>query len=253
MNFTSEAELKKYVLSKGCYSSEENQRIYCSFYKPASQLFQAVSKICDFSEKKVLDIGSFYGEFLIRFPKESLGVEISDSALNFSKSLGLKTIKCNVENNIPVENKSYDVVFACHILEHLVSPHKLLRESHRILKSQGLAIISVPNMDALSLSKSPGYRFSEHLYAFNVKSLSFLCERAGFKVTNIFHPSMRFNVPKFFLQPVQKTLARYGAFFLIAQKVDSFEYSQKRMDYFFPSWMPINQIADNDSSNNLKE
>jgi SAM-dependent methyltransferase len=47
---------------------------------------------------------------------------------------------------IPLPDQSVDAVFCTEVLEHLVAGSTLVREMARVLKGQGAAIISVPNM-----------------------------------------------------------------------------------------------------------
>jgi SAM-dependent methyltransferase len=236
INFKDKLELKQYVLSKGCYSFDENLKIYKSFFEPAYNTFQSLRKKRSFSKSKILDVGCHYGHFLIHFSNESLGVDIQDHTVKFAKSLRVNAIECNIEDYIPVGNESYEMIFASQVLEHMVSPHKLMREFHRILVHNGVAVISVPNIDAVTLSSHPGWKFSEHIYAFNAKSLSFLCERSGFKVLERFHLCSKLDSKTF--RVLNPFLLRYGSmFFIIVQKSDNFQYSSKRLDCFFPSWI----------------
>ena len=46
--------------------------------------------------------------------------------------------------NLPLENDSYDFIFASHVLEHIRDDRKAIAEIHRILKPNGIAILPVP-------------------------------------------------------------------------------------------------------------
>jgi SAM-dependent methyltransferase len=46
--------------------------------------------------------------------------------------------------NLPIEDGQYDMVIACHVLEHIRDDQKAVLEIRRILSSGGLAIIAVP-------------------------------------------------------------------------------------------------------------
>ncbi|MBN1125530.1 MAG: methyltransferase domain-containing protein [Sedimentisphaerales bacterium] len=46
--------------------------------------------------------------------------------------------------NLPFENNSYDVVLACHVLEHIKEDRKAMSEIHRICRPGGIVIIQVP-------------------------------------------------------------------------------------------------------------
>ncbi len=45
----------------------------------------------------------------------------------------------------PFSNESYDFILARHVLEHIANPIKLLNEWRRIIKRDGILIITVPN------------------------------------------------------------------------------------------------------------
>ncbi|HTF43551.1 MAG TPA: methyltransferase domain-containing protein, partial [Terriglobales bacterium] len=51
-----------------------------------------------------------------------------------------------------VKNETYDCVIACDVLEHVPDHKKALREIHRILKSPGYCILTVPQKDNLKVT-----------------------------------------------------------------------------------------------------
>lgn len=54
----------------------------------------------------------------------------------------------NIERDrFPFEDKSFDMVLCCEVLEHLlINPSHMLYEAHRVLKDDGFLIISTPNV-----------------------------------------------------------------------------------------------------------
>lgn len=54
----------------------------------------------------------------------------------------------NIERDwFPFEDKSFDMVLCCEVLEHLlINPSHMLYESHRVLKDDGFFIMSTPNV-----------------------------------------------------------------------------------------------------------
>jgi len=50
------------------------------------------------------------------------------------------------ESTIPVKDSTYDVVIASEIFEHLYNPLHFIHETSRILKSEGILILSMPNI-----------------------------------------------------------------------------------------------------------
>jgi len=99
----------------------------------------------------VLDLGCGEGFLISILPdlKKIVGVDISNIALERAKKI-LKNRK-NIElkwddaQNLNLANESFDKVICSETLEHLPEPRKAIKEIHRILKKNGLAIISVPD------------------------------------------------------------------------------------------------------------
>ncbi len=98
------------------------------------------------NKKKVLDVGSAWGEFLIHFGPDSKGIEVLPESVKFSKSLGLNVSEYNFEDEWQEEPESFDAIWCSNILEHVVAPHRLLRRFHNALKPDGLVFIRVPTI-----------------------------------------------------------------------------------------------------------
>lgn len=104
-------------------------------------------------DKIVLDIacGTGYGSLhLLRSgAKKVIGVDISKEAIDYAKSKyqkrGIKFLQGNAEN-IPLESGASDVIVSIETIEHLKNPEKFLKEIKRVLKKDGLVIISTPNV-----------------------------------------------------------------------------------------------------------
>ena len=50
--------------------------------------------------------------------------------------------------NLPFQDQSFDFVSCNHVLEHIFETEKLMREFRRIIRPQGLCVVSVPNIAA---------------------------------------------------------------------------------------------------------
>lgn len=67
---------------------------------------------------------------------------------------------------IPFKDNSVDVVFAGEIIEHLFNPLKFVLEARRVLKPQGVFIITTPNLASL---------FNRLLIVFGFSPLNYTC------------------------------------------------------------------------------
>lgn len=101
------------------------------------------------SGKKILEIGvGGEGGCLLELMhnNEIHGIDVSDSAINNCRRLGINVIKGNLDHDlIPFKDDSFDVVFAFEVFEHFANPQHALEEIWRVLKPSGIFICSTPS------------------------------------------------------------------------------------------------------------
>lgn len=96
----------------------------------------------------ILDIGAGVGHFLSVAKADGwnvYGVEISSFAANICKEKGLNVF-IGTFSNAQYKNDMFDVITAFDVLEHVVEPNLFMEEVFRILKKDGLFVVSVPNV-----------------------------------------------------------------------------------------------------------
>jgi len=104
-------------------------------------------------------------------------------AIKIAKEWGFKTIKMSANKPLLLSDNSFDTVVASHIIEHLESPYKFLLEVKRIMKSDGILILSLPNNSSWShIFMDNSSEHLSHKYSFNNKGIVFLLKRTGFGV-----------------------------------------------------------------------
>ncbi len=94
---------------------------------------------------KILDVGCGTGgnlEMLAKFGAAE-GVDVSDEALEFCKSKGLRVHK-GLAERLPFADESFDVVTALDVVEHLDDDIAGLKEMNRVLRTGGKTLIFVP-------------------------------------------------------------------------------------------------------------
>jgi len=110
-----------------------------------------------FVGKSILDIGCGGGGktiYLHKFsPSELIGVDLNtefiDKAINFSKRFDINK-KTKVRfltgdaENLPFANESFDYITMMDTFEHFSNPKKVLLEAGRVLKKNGMILISFP-------------------------------------------------------------------------------------------------------------
>ena len=121
------------------------------------------------------------------------------TSLDYNKEYN-PDILCDLNyESIPSKDKSFDVVIAGEVLEHLINPYKVVREFYRILKPNGILIVSVPNISSLVsrikglFGKLSNYScipsdidtLGRHIVDFNLNRIKDVLEKANFKIEEI--------------------------------------------------------------------
>jgi ubiquinone/menaquinone biosynthesis C-methylase UbiE len=101
------------------------------------------------SSHRVLEVGCGAGNILEQMPRgaDLHGIDISDYILEKARRrLGdrAKIVKADAEA-LPYENSSIDRVYCSEVLEHVLSPGKVLAEMRRVVRPDGVVVVSVPN------------------------------------------------------------------------------------------------------------
>lgn len=194
--------------------------------------------------KTVLDVacGNGYGSSLLNQAGSNLvvGVDSSPEAINYAQKnyaeKGLKFIKANALN-LPFNKKTFDIVVSLETIEHLDNPDKFLREIKRVLRNNGLLILSTPNRFTSPLG-NPYHKKEycasslEKLLKRNFNNYCFYCQNNDFS-TNILKvnsPSIINNI-KFYQLSKHKDLALY---FLILASDQKLPLATKPLYLCFP-------------------
>lgn len=162
----------------------------------------------DIKGSTLLDIGCSDGTFTIRCAKatgaeEIYGIEINENDAEEARLKGINVLITDANLAFPFQDEYFDVITANQILEHVLNTDNMLRECYRVLKSDGVMILSVPNLCSLFhtvmilLGNQPttlhvseiqvgnflkGVETFGHIHAFAPPALKDLVEYHGFKV-----------------------------------------------------------------------
>lgn len=134
--------------------------------------FEKIDRLLS-GRKAVLDVGTGGGEFayLLKSLGHSVnGIEPNKGYAEYSiQEYGL-TVQVGFVQDAAFPPESFDLVTIWHVLEHTEDPGAVLALLRSWLKSDGMLVVEVPNVEATC--QAPHSTFHEaHLYNFNVVSL----------------------------------------------------------------------------------
>jgi len=86
-------------------------------------------------------------------------------------------IVLDIANMKKIHSKSVDVVNAIEVLEHVANPHKGLKECHRILKPNGIMILSIPFLFQIHSDPYDFQRWTAEKLKRELETLGFIIDR----------------------------------------------------------------------------
>jgi len=122
---------------------------------------------------KILDLGSGDGFFQTKV-SDAISVSANKDDISQGKLAGFNMVFADA-HNLPFKKGTFDYVWARQCFEHFVSPYVALKEVHRVLKKDGIAIIIVPIPLPVQISAST------HLYVLDAFQWANLFNKTGFK------------------------------------------------------------------------
>lgn len=150
------------------------------------EVVQAINKHHSSNIGAVLDIGTAEGFMLNLIKKQfphakCIGLEYSQELINLNQNKNIKIIQGDAQK-LPFEKNSFDIAIATAVIEHLPEPFKMLAETYRVLKPNGIFILTTPSPFFDKIAELINKEESHHLEKFNLKRLKSDFKKAGFQV-----------------------------------------------------------------------
>lgn len=114
----------------------------------ADERASALARLVGGPRLDVLDLGCRTGALTQHYASGNrvTGVDVDRAALaRAEERLGIQTVWADVEEGLPFDDGSFDVVVAGELLEHLADPRAVVSHVQRVLRRGGRFVGSVPN------------------------------------------------------------------------------------------------------------
>lgn len=117
-------------------------------------LWEIIKQHIPLNSSKILEAGAGSGKwlaFLSKFDCEMVGIELNQySVKQFNESHPNIQYDVGDVRALPYDNKYFDAILSLGVLEHFVDgPELALSEMRRVLKDEGVAIVSVPSANLI--------------------------------------------------------------------------------------------------------
>jgi 2-polyprenyl-3-methyl-5-hydroxy-6-metoxy-1,4-benzoquinol methylase len=170
------------------YHSAKNSHaptIRASYLRTAKSQVSLVRKHA--SGGSLLDIGCAQGFFLFTASQAGYkikGIEISQDAAEYARREFGLDVEPKAFEELRFPENHFDVVTLWQVLEHVPYPLSVLEEVHRILKPDGLVVVSTPNIEGLPsrLLRKKWWDIKRlHVNQFSTRTLMDILRNAEFK------------------------------------------------------------------------
>jgi SAM-dependent methyltransferase len=163
----------------------------------------------------VLDVGCGYGYFMQVASDAGFrpfGLDLSAEAVEranarFPGRVFRGTLK---DSGLPADQK-FDVVFASHVVEHIIEPVDFMRAIVARLRPGGLVVLVTPNIESLlsrvSGSRWVSFKIPEHVSFFSPTTISALIRRSGSFESITVKPAYQYYRLPFVASKVRKLIA----------------------------------------------
>jgi len=197
-----EGEAEKLLFSNGRHSQKvavsEQERV---IWAQLIDRMAAPREVFSVPASRWLDVGFGSGGLLMtarEYGYDVVGVDMREANVNDLRELGY-SVTCQrlEEYSAHGSNEFYDIISMMDVLEHMPFPRTALDAAFKLLKSDGILVVSCPNMDTEvwrdldDKNTNPYWVEIEHYHNFTRKNLAFLLEAHGFSPIS-YHVSQRY-------------------------------------------------------------
>lgn len=195
----------------------------------SSKTFAFIAQTLDLPNKRVLDIGCGYGEYMQRFGPASVGITTRTVEVEYG-AVKNRDIRIGNAEDLKATlstTERFDVIWCNNIFEHLLSPHSFLVHLKEFSHEHTILVLGTPVIPAVTsltaLKKFHGALAVEHVNFFNHKTYRITAERAGWNVQSL----RSFVFQNAFLDKLTHIFAPH--LYLIAENDAKYRYDDRKV------------------------
>jgi ubiquinone/menaquinone biosynthesis C-methylase UbiE len=171
------------------YYEELWERLPAELQAPDLPVRAAFARAHVHSGDRVLDLGCGQGDLtavLAEAGAHPRGVEIAEAAVRRARRRHpqLRFELAPIDGPLPLQDNTFDVVWASEVIEHVADTARWLSEVRRVLVPGGRLLVTTPNHGRLALALHGVERYSEplgdHLHLYSAGSLHALLAEFDF-------------------------------------------------------------------------
>lgn len=171
------------------YKDRENK--FALGYRLKRRSLEIIKAIIEYKGNEIdslLDIGCADGKMLEIINKKIkinsyFGIDKDIDLLNLASNKIREHLKIGSAESLEFKEKIFNVIISTAVIEHLDFPEKFLNEAFRVLKNEGILIITTPHPLFEKIATLCGHLKDEtHIQTFNLKKLKLILKKNKFKV-----------------------------------------------------------------------
>ena len=155
----------------------------------AQDFAQRVNELVELPGKSFIDVGCGYGHLLRAanaLGAQAQGIEPSSEGKEYLLDGDIPVVHGSLDAFISDGSERFDVVTACHVVEHVNEPVTFLRTLSKLVNDDGILVVEVPNTQwQVEVGYHPLSTHSAHVSYFTPKTLSAAYRLAGLTVVDV--------------------------------------------------------------------
>lgn len=194
------ARSDKQVYNRDFFNAYPHSDMLDLTYKYFLNKLEIILKLTNKDKPNILDIGCGWGDFLTVCKKENipyLGIDTSEAAYSLCTSKNLNCKKISSIMLAKQSKKKYNAIVSFQTIEHIKNPFDYLRSVKKLLKKNGVFVLTTPNNNSAARFVLKGgwsvYRPHGHYVFYNKDNLKKVLEKANFEQIDV-----KIDRPRFF-------------------------------------------------------